>query len=385
MTQVTQTDILFELGARIEVVSELLEYNRNHFSQYEKNRPSNFPLKDELYIEAWSRYIQESAQKTVLPILQQVLVQLNFPIQSGISQHPDYLKATRQGFPPSSFAPTTIIEPEALQIYLYPSLAGSIPIIQTTNRIDFETLVQAITKKNEPTHIPDTMGACIVAGYNNWDRIRQLREIWHHENPEADETAWGAEFYWRIKPFPALYQDTFVLLSSGPYSNIQNETLQLPSSDWATISNQIRLEHEATHYLTHRLFHSMRNNVLDELIADYRGILLASGDYHAHWFLTFMGLENYPVYRTGGRLENYRGTPPLSDEAFSLLQLLLYRAAHNLEQFHRRYCINHTIPQEQAKFILALTQLTIEELASGEAENYILKNLPWLPLYHIQK
>ena len=46
----------------------------------------------------------------------------------------------------------------------------------------------------------------------------------------------------------------------------------------------------------------MRNNLHDELIADYAGITAAIGHYRAAWFLRFLGLEDYPTYRPGGRL-----------------------------------------------------------------------------------
>lgn len=46
--------------------------------------------------------------------------------------------------------------------------------------------------------------------------------------------------------------------------------------------------------------------MLDELIADYAGIVAAWGRYRADWFLRFVGLEDYPRYREGGRLQNYR-------------------------------------------------------------------------------
>jgi len=68
----------------------------------------------------------------------------------------------------------------------------------------------------------------------------------------------------------------------------------------------------------------MRNNLLDEVIADYFGITAACGRFRADWLLRFFGLESYPRYRAGGRLEHYRGDPPLSDAAFLVLQRLLF-------------------------------------------------------------
>ena len=43
------------------------------------------------------------------------------------------------------------------------------------------TLIQALTARNEPVSIPASMGAMMVAGFNNWDRVRQLKELWRSE------------------------------------------------------------------------------------------------------------------------------------------------------------------------------------------------------------
>ena len=40
-------------------------------------------------------------------------------------------------------------------------------------REDFVFLVQSLTQRNEPEPVADSMGACIVAGYNNWDRVAE--------------------------------------------------------------------------------------------------------------------------------------------------------------------------------------------------------------------
>ena len=70
------------------------------------------------------------------------------------------------------------------------------------------------------------------------------------------------------------------------------------------------MEHECAHYLTKRVTGSMSNNLLDELLADYVGIVAAAGTYRGDWALEFLGLEDYPAYRNGARLQNYRGSPP---------------------------------------------------------------------------
>jgi len=165
-------------------------------------------------------------------------------------------------------------------------------------------------------------------------------------------------------PQKALYQDRFIILSDGPYSGVAAVEMGLSESEWKAASLVIRREHECTHYTTRHVLHSMQNRLLDELIADYMGIIAVAGRFKADWFLRFLGLENFPQYRQGGRLENYRGDPPLSDGAFKLLQTLARQAALNVERFDAQYRKSHEIEPNNTRLLFALTRFTIEELAS---------------------
>jgi hypothetical protein len=73
-----------------------------------------------------------------------------------------------------------------------------------------------------------------------------------------------------------------------------------------------------------------------------------------------VGLEDFPRYRPGGRLDLYRGKPPLSDGAFGVLQALVVRAAKSLERFDagRRRGMEETVLT-----VAALASLRLEELA----------------------
>jgi hypothetical protein len=82
-------------------------------------------------------------------------------------------------------------------------------------------------------------------------------------------------------------------------------------------------------------------------------------------------LENFPDYRRGGRLENYRGDPPLSDGALKVLQALVQKAAENLERFDMTHCKIMQTLQGRAVALMALTYLTLEELASDEAMKFL--------------
>ncbi len=357
-----RTNVLLECGASQSEIQELLAYNQNLFdhSKFE------LPLSPEAHITAWEQYLTEAKAIGAYAVLKQRLVQLQFPILAGISETEAYRTATRQGKVIEAKTTKLIFtEPEKLQLQLHQTIAGTIPVIIAGNRQDFVSLVQALTKRNEPSPIPDSMGACIVGGYNNWDRIHQYRQEWTSQQNRNSENDWNSEFKRLIKR-QELYQDCFIILSPGPYSNLAASELGLTNETWQELSLTIRLEHECTHYITRRLFGSMRNNLLDEFIADYRGIIAAVGNYRADWFLNFLGLESL-TYREGGRLQNYRGDPPLSDGAFMILQVLLKKAATNLESFDRQFSGQLRTLTHKISIPIALTTLTLEELASDSA------------------
>ena len=135
-------------------------------------------------------------------------------------------------------------------------------------REDFERLVQALTRRNEPDPIPASMGACLVAGYNNWDRVTAF--LARRAEPSLDL----ADAIREIQPHRQLYQDRFILLSSGPYSAISSTALGLEPSIWHEMSLRIRLEHECTHYFMRQAFAHMREPLFEELVADYAALIL---------------------------------------------------------------------------------------------------------------
>ena len=341
-------------------IRELLEYSHNAFDHSQLDCLPHFPLANEPHLATWEQYLAEAEQLGAYATLKSHLVQFQFPIRAGISKEEGYRAATRQGKSVEDIG-LELTAPEQLQLCIHHSLAGAIPAIVAGNRHDFVSLIQALSKRNEPEAVPASMGACIIGGYNNWDRIRSYQQRWQAKHPLAN---WSKEFKHLISQ-PELYQDRFMILSSGFYSNISPEELGLKAEEWQKLSLIIRLEHESTHYFTRRLFGSMRNNLFDELIADYRGISAAVGHFRADWFLHFLGLESFPHYRSGGRLENYRGN--LSAGAFKILQALTKAAAENLEKFAHNYFPQPQSFRDEVSFLIALTRLSLEKLASQQA------------------
>jgi hypothetical protein len=101
---------------------------------------------------------------------------------------------------------------------------------------------------------------------------------------------------------------------------------------------------------------------------------MAVGPYRADWFLRFVGLESFPAYREGGRLQNYRGAPPLSEGAFRALQGLVKDAAENLGRLDSDPAYQPGRDTEDlAGTLLALTGFRLEELAVPEAPGRILR------------
>lgn len=355
-------------GATSAQLTELLAYTRDPFECSVPGVTCNYPSADEPFVATWERYAAEAEEVGVAECLRRRLVQLRFPVAAGVRDSEAYRAATRRGIF-HELSPTsggiTFVCPEALRLFIHQTAAGRVPVVVAQAREDFVSLVRALVHHNEPVHVPDSMGACIVAGYNNWGRIAELRARWEREHCGESSAAWALAFR-AIVPMKELYQDTFILLSSGPYSAIPARLMGLGDAEWLEKSMVIRLEHECAHYFTRRALGSMRNSLLDELIADYVGIVAAIGRYSAEWFLRFMGLESYPIYRRGGRLENYRGEPPLTDGAFAVLQSLVKSASEQLERFDATRSGGLRSLAENARLITAFARLGLETLASEE-------------------
>lgn len=360
---------LVSLGASSETATELLQYLDRRIDAARSSAIASFPLPPEPHVERWHEYAADAADIGVFAALRERLVQLRYPICDGISQSEAYRAATRRGIATDGMPEAsglTLSRPDQLQLVIHDSLAGPIPVLITRDRTDFVALLQALAHRNEPVVIPDSLGAMMIAGYNNWDRVRQLRLRWEAEHPhDVLGDGWAREFQERIVPNKELYQDRFILLSDGPYSGVLASDLRLGDDEWRRLSVTIRLEHECTHYFTRRVFGSMQNHVLDELIADYRGIVAATGRFRADWFLRFMGLEDYPRCRPSGRLGYYRGDPPLSNEAFRVLQILVKCAAENVERFDRDRSGPDCDAVSTESTFTVLLRSTLDELAAN--------------------
>lgn len=307
-------------------------------------------LEDEEHISTWSSYIAAASKNDqVVEVLGDRLPQLRFPIEAGISQSESYQLATRAGYPiPRVKGGLVLEQPQALRLSLQVGFAGSLPIIEAGTRCDFESLVQAFFFKNEPVSIPPSMGACLITGYYNWDR-------W----------VTGMEST----------RDTFVLLNPGPYSDVPAQNLNLSDELWQRHSLCIRRQHEYAHYATYRFFGRARRHLLDEIVADYMGIVAADGSFKLDWFLAAMGLEDYPTYRAGGRFENYASEWIRTPELYSNLMSLVVQAGRNLARFDAFWAERlHAYPDSRLAFF-TLTNLTLAQLGDLDGLTHLAQAL----------
>jgi hypothetical protein len=365
-------------GADEGQADELLAYASNPvqsgpWPRYE--RPAN----DAPCVQAWDGYAQAAGQQGVFETLRQNLIQLRFPIRAGISEDPTYQMATRRGWlPDDTEARLALRHPERLRLFVHDTAAGRIPVLVADDRADFEDLVRALTKRNEPAPVPSSMGACTIAGYNNWGRVAALRATWQARTPAGTEDDWNETFR-GLMPQKELYQDRFMLLSTGPYSATPASVPGLADQAWREASLRLRLEHECTHYFMRQVCGAMRKSLLDELVADYMGLVHALGGFRLDCFLHFMGLEAFPPYREGGRLQNYRGQPPLSDGAFALLPAVLLEAARQLARLDPLRGQPEPSAASKARVVIALTRVGLEGLAGAQAAQWLGQTLAEAP------
>ena len=183
--------------------------------------------------------------------------------------------------------PVEFNSPDTLEMRMFDSFAGRIPIIYVRDTADFEQLVTNVAYKGvRPENISQT-GASFLSGKTT----------------------------------------RFAILSAKPYSNVPASELGIDEDEWTEKSILLRRGHECTHYFTKQVFGISNNIVHDELIADFIGMYEAFGFYRAEWFLRFMGI----IEGSGGRLIFY--TKDLMPNVREAVSDLLTTAAYRLEEW----------------------------------------------------
>lgn len=270
------------------------------------------PLGDEMHLTAWRGYAAEAGAQGVFPVLCERLPQFWFPVRPGIAATDDYRAALYRGAPRDSLADAPglkLVYPDELRLVIHTGPAGAVPVLLPRGREDFLTLFFALSCRHEPRHVPDSVGAAMIIGFNNWDRIRSYRRTWEDSAPP--DAYWSDEFR-RLTARKECYQDRLLLVSDGPYSAVPAESMGLSEAEWRQASIQLRTVHECAHMLTYRLLKPDGKSLLDEFIADILAIVAVGGRFRPQWLLQFWGLDSPAGGLAGSRLAYYA---PQADEA----------------------------------------------------------------------
>ncbi|MDR1874768.1 MAG: hypothetical protein LBQ90_07150 [Synergistaceae bacterium] len=145
------------------------------------------------------------------------------------------------------------------RIWLEKTPAGRIPVMHTSDRKCFERLVELLRQKENDPPLPGSVNAFTL-----------------------------------ISKHPALQGHRVILLHRAGYSSLSGSDFGIPEDEWLERSDVLRLHHECCHYFVLRVLGSMRNHVLDEIVADCVGQLAAFGTFSASMQRKFFGLTEAP-------------------------------------------------------------------------------------------
>lgn len=334
-----RAQILAQFGASPEECVELLRYNENRFHVPVVGDMA-LPPPDESFVLQWSRWAGEVERAGTLRAIYPWIPQFQFSIREDVTPVFDCADGLQ------------LERPDQVTLRLHSSAAGRIPVLTAATRADFVSLTRALAHKGEPVPIPISMGAVMISGLGI---------------PSSSE---GSDRHGTA----ALAPHRIILLGCGPYSGVAAESLGLTTDAWLKLSHAIRLEHECAHYFTRSVFGSMRNRMHDEIVADYCGIVGATGVYNAQWALQFLGLRADGGIGATGRMRNYRGQPALSDGAFQALACLTAAVIANVE------CFDQCIPTQAdaatriPAALFTLCAFSLEEMAQTSAAERMLEH-----------
>lgn len=323
--------------------------------------PDDVSFPHEAFVPDWIAIAVEAGCRGCLPALRRHVAELNFPIAAGVKHTPAYVRACLDPAASPDDWPRLPVDggpaweaPDLVSIHLHDTGTGVLPVIEASARADFLTLVRALGHRNEPVAIPDSMGANFLNGYVNRRRFFAARE---------------AQAAGRLDPQPpdsALWKDRLLLLSSAPYSGASASCLGMSDAQWLGCSRTLRLHHESCHYFIRRLFPKLRFGIQDELVADFAGLVAATGAFQSRHFLAFMGLEDFPEYRQGGRLQNYHRGMEAFPDAVCAIRRLVVDAARNIESFFAGWS-PEDFRRARLRILATLTFLPLELLADPDA------------------
>jgi hypothetical protein len=214
-------------------------------------------------LDWWRALSWEDDRVGAWALLCSALPQLCLPQRPGISCSDLYRQLVLRGDEASSpeLIPSehVLYMPLALRLQVVQHPYVTMPVLATPDRRDFLWLVRALAHRAEPGPIQAGVHAQAISGLIHWGLIRSLGP---HQRA------------------------SLILLHEAPYGSVPAESLPigLDQQDWIRASCSLRLEHELTHLTTKQQLGEMRLNLLDELIADAMGQLVALAGFSAEVF-----------------------------------------------------------------------------------------------------
>ena len=223
--------------------------------------------------------------KHCIDILANRYPQILLPIEEGISKSEEYRNVCLRG--QECNRPITFTKDPKDTLETFNTIAGDVDVLSLRKREDFVHACRCLGNKCEPVEIPDSTGAMALFGLNNWEKVRAGMDN---------------------------YKDSFIILSSGNYSNVTNNDIyketngeiDLSEQEWIEKSISIRKYHELTHFVMRKIYPDDISFIRDELIADCIGLIAAFNTFDIRLLKLFLGIEGN-IYREGGRLQNYEG------------------------------------------------------------------------------
>lgn len=247
----------------------------------------------------------------VLIELSQRYPQLLFPIEHGISKTQEFTDVVFCGKELKGTLDFSMSPKDRL--YSIDTPAGTAEALLLYNREDFEKCVCALANRCEPKDIPPSVGAFMISGLINWEKVRRNCKNNINELTLKLLKFSGCEIY-----------DRLILLSSGWYSGIVPENIGLSADEWTEKSITIRMYHELTHFICRSLYPKNIDVIRDEIFADMIGIIVAFGYYDTELAKLFLGISNAGLSETG-RINYYiknKETNALLEEVNTWISLL---------------------------------------------------------------
>jgi hypothetical protein len=238
--------------------------------------------------------------------------------------------------------------PDQIQLSLFETGAGVVPLVEVGARSDFLLLISRLTRRGS-VPVGDSMGSCFVGGIINRRR-------------RAPFDLLAAEGLVPTSTLPSLCHDRAILIwTGGGYAGLDGAELGLPEVEWLAKSALWRRVHEGCHHVVRRNFPGHSFGLRDEIIADFDGLWQSCGSPDLHTLSLALGLEESAS--SAGRIAGY--IAPSGARLVVPLVTLVRSAVANLTSLYSTWCLADW-QRLRLREIVALSSLDLIALASSE-------------------